>query len=95
MFFNKNFFFLFGFNVFFFFLYWIVIIIYDFNYIDVDVNIFFLKKFYYNIVFKRVCRKVVLIFIVFEFLKGRIVDWLGINLDKVKVVYNGVLSVFY
>ncbi|WEI00161.1 glycosyltransferase family 1 protein [Acinetobacter soli] len=93
--FNKNFFFSPGFNAPFFFLHRTAITIHDLNHIDVDANTSFLKKLYYNIVLKRACRKAALIFTVSEFSKGRIVDWSGINPDKVKVVYNGVSSAFH
>lgn len=93
--FNKNFFFSPGFNAPFFFLHRTAITIHDLNHIDVDANTSFLKKLYYNIVVKRACRKAALIFTVSEFSKGRIVDWSGINPDKVKVVYNGVSSAFH
>lgn len=95
LFFNKNFFFSPGFNAPFFFLHRTAITIHDLNHIDVDANTSFLKKLYYNIVLKRACRKAALIFTVSEFSKGRIVDWSGINPDKVKVVYNGVSSAFH
>lgn len=95
LFFNKNFFFSPGFNAPFFFLHRTAITIHDLNHIDVDANTSFLKKLYYNIVLKRACRKAALIFTVSEFSKGRIVDWSGINPDKVKVVYNGVSSTFH
>lgn len=95
LFFNKNFFFSPGFNAPFFFLHRTAITIHDLNHIDVDANASFLKKLYYNIVLKRACRKAALIFTVSEFSKGRIVDWSGINPDKVKVVYNGVSSAFH
>ncbi len=95
LFFNKNFLFSPGFNAPFFFLHRTAITIHDLNHIDVDANTSFLKKLYYNIVLKRACRKAALIFTVSEFSKGRIVDWSGINPDKVKVVYNGVSSAFH
>lgn len=95
LFFNKNFFFSPGFNAPYFFLHRTAITIHDLNHIDVDANTSFLKKLYYNIVLKRACRKAALIFTVSEFSKGRIVDWSGINPDKVKVVYNGVSSAFH
>ena len=95
LFFNKNFFFSPGFNAPFFFLHRTAITIHDLNHIDVDANTSFLKILYYNIVLKRACRKAALIFTVSEFSKGRIVDWSGINPDKVKVVYNGVSSAFH
>lgn len=95
LFFNKNFFFSPGFNAPFFFLHRTAITIHDLNHIDVNANTSFLKKLYYNIVLKRACRKAALIFTVSEFSKGRIVDWSGINPDKVKVVYNGVSSAFH
>ncbi|MFW2002449.1 glycosyltransferase family 4 protein [Acinetobacter ursingii] len=95
LFFNKNFFFSPGFNAPFFFLHRTAITIHDLNHIDVDANTSFLKKLYYNIVLKRACKKAALIFTVSEFSKGRIVDWSGINPDKVKVVYNGVSSAFH
>lgn len=95
LFFNKKFFFSPGFNAPFFFLHRTAITIHDLNHIDVDANTSFLKKLYYNIVLKRACRKAALIFTVSEFSKGRIVDWSGINPDKVKVVYNGVSSAFH
>lgn len=95
LFFNKNFFFSPGFNAPFFFLHRTAITIHDLNHIDVDANTSFLKKLYYNIVLKRACRKAALIFTVSEFSKSRIVDWSGINPDKVKVVYNGVSSAFH
>ncbi|MDA3580291.1 glycosyltransferase family 4 protein [Acinetobacter ursingii] len=95
LFFNKNFFFSPGFNAPFFFLHRTAITIHDLNHIDVDANTSFLKKLYYNIVLKRACKKAALIFTVSEFSKERIVDWSGINPEKVKVVYNGVSSAFH
>jgi len=93
--FNRNFYFSPGFNAPFFFLNRTAITIHDLNHIDVDANTSFLKKLYYNIVLKRACKKAALIFTVSEFSKGRIVDWSGINPNKVKIVYNGVSSVFH
>ncbi|HCD8046670.1 TPA: glycosyltransferase family 4 protein, partial [Klebsiella michiganensis] len=64
------------------------------NHIDLDNNSSFLKKMYYRLVLKRACKKSLAIFTVSEFSKRRIIDWAGIDGDKVTVVGNGVSGNF-
>lgn len=49
---------------------------------------------YYRLVLKRACKKSLAIFTVSEFSKRRIIDWAGIDGDKVTVVGNGVSGNF-
>lgn len=95
LFFNRGFFFSPGFNVPLFFLKRTAMTIHDLNHIDLEDNSSFLKKVYYNLILKRACKKCAIIFTVSEFSKSRIVDWSGIDPDKVKVVYNGVSKAFH
>jgi len=92
--FHRDFFYSPGFNAPFFFLKRTAITLHDLNHIDLDANSSFLKRLYYNLVLKRACRKCAFIVTVSEFSKKRIVEWSGINSDKVKVVYNGVSEAF-
>lgn len=92
---NRNFYFSPGFNAPLFFLNRTAITIHDLNHIDVDANTSFLKRLYYRFILKRACRKAAIIFTVSEFSKTRILDWSGVEPDKVKVVYNGVSSAFH
>lgn len=95
LFFNRNFYFSPGFNAPLFFLNRTAITIHDLNHIDVDANTSFLKRLYYRFILKRACRKAAIIFTVSEFSKTRILDWSGVEPNKVKVVYNGVSSAFH
>ncbi|WP_153389390.1 glycosyltransferase family 4 protein [Acinetobacter wanghuae] len=93
--FHHDFFYSPGFNAPFFFLKRTAITLHDLNHIDLDANSSFLKRLYYNLVLKRACKKCAFIVTVSEFSKKRIVEWSGINPDKVKVVYNGVSDAFH
>ncbi|HBZ5596736.1 Partial mannosyltransferase B [Klebsiella quasipneumoniae] len=72
-----------------------IITVHDLNHIDVKHNSSFLKKIYYNLILKRACKKVPIIFTVSEFTKQRIVEWADINPTKVYVVGNGVSKEFH
>ncbi|CAA0204415.1 glycosyltransferase family 1 protein [Klebsiella oxytoca] len=83
-----------GFNAPFFFVKRSVITIHDLNHVDIDNNSNILKRIYYNLVLKRACKKCLAILTVSEFSKKRIIEWSGIEKDKVTVVGNGVSDSF-
>jgi len=94
LFFNKSIYFTPGFNAPWFFIRRSILTIHDLNHIDITENSSFLKKIYYNIILKRGCRKALAVFTVSEFSKQRIVDWSGVENNKVIVVGNGVSNEF-
>lgn len=67
-----------------------VITVHDLNHIDLPYNSSMLKKVYYSLVLKRTCKKCKLIFTVSDFSKKRIIEWAGVNPDKVVNIGNGV-----
>lgn len=68
--------------------------IHDLNHIDRTENSSFLKKLFYKFIIRRGVRKARHIFTVSEFSQQRIIDWFGIEKDKITVVYNGVDNIF-
>ncbi|WP_326517976.1 glycosyltransferase family 4 protein [Acinetobacter sp. CAAS 2-6] len=93
--FHRDFFYSPGFNAPLFFLNRTAITLHDLNHVDLDANSSFLKRLYYNLILKRACRKCAFIVTVSEFSKNRIIDWSGVNSDKIKVIYNGVSEAFH
>ncbi|MFZ4833172.1 glycosyltransferase family 4 protein [Rouxiella sp. Mn2063] len=94
LFFNRSIYFTPGFNAPWLFVKRSILTVHDLNHVDTPGNSSFLKKIYYNLVLKRGCRKSLAIFTVSEFSKTRIVDWSGVDRNKVVVVGNGVSSEF-
>ncbi|RFS29457.1 glycosyltransferase family 1 protein [Acinetobacter sp. SWAC5] len=92
---HRDFFYSPGFNAPLFFLNRTAITLHDLNHIDLDANSSVLKRLYYNLILKRACRKCAFIVTVSEFSKKRIVEWSGVNPNKVKVIYNGVSEAFH
>ena len=71
-----------------------VLTIHDLNHIDRLENSSLLKRLYYSVVLKRLCRRARGIITVSEFSKQRLAQWAGIDLAKIYVVGNGVSSLF-
>jgi len=94
LFFNRSIYFTPGFNAPWLFVKRSILTVHDLNHVDTPGNSSFLKKMYYNLVLKRGCRKSIAIFTVSEFSKKRIVDWSGVDRNKVVVVGNGVSGEF-
>ena len=68
--------------------------VHDLNHIDCESNSNFMKRVYYEIILKRVCRSAVGVFTVSDFSKSRIIEWAGIDSDRVFNVGNGVSEIF-
>lgn len=64
--------------------------IHDLNHLDRSDNSNRLKRIFYNVFIRRGCCKAKYIFTVSEFSKEKIIDWAGVNPDKVINVGNGV-----
>ncbi len=71
-----------------------VFTIHDLNHLDRPENSNLFKRFFYNTVILRGCRKASFVFTVSEFSKERIIEWSGIDADKVINVGNGVSDIF-
>ena len=69
-----------------------VITIHDLNHLDRKENTSLIKRIYYKFIIKRGCYKASFIFTVSEFSKKRIVDWSGVDENKVINVGNAVSS---
>lgn len=70
------------------------ITIHDLNHIDRPENSSILKRIYYGVVLRRLCKRAQSIFTVSEYSKSRIVDWLNISPDNVVNVGNGISGDF-
>jgi glycosyltransferase involved in cell wall biosynthesis len=71
-----------------------VFTIHDLNHIDRSENSSFFKRIFYRFVILNGCKKAQLIFTVSEFSKKRIVEWSGVDANKVINVGNGVSEDF-
>lgn len=71
-----------------------IITVHDLNHVDINYNSSFLKRLYYRVILKRACLKSYRVFTVSDFSKKRIVEWSGIQPEKVIVVGNGVSDAF-
>ncbi|APS29378.1 MULTISPECIES: glycosyltransferase family 4 protein [Pectobacterium] len=71
-----------------------VFTIHDLNHLDRKENSSWIKRFFYKSVIKRGCHKSKYIFTVSNFSKERIIDWSGVDAEKVINVGNGVSSDF-
>ena len=72
-----------------------VFTIHDLNHLDRKENSSFSKVLFYNTVIKNGCNKASYIFTVSNFSKKRIIEWAGIDEDKVINVGNGVSENFH
>ncbi|MCW1874107.1 glycosyltransferase family 4 protein [Erwinia sp. INIA-01] len=72
-----------------------VFTIHDLNHLDRKENSSVSKKIFYNTVIKKGCSRAGYIFTVSEFSKTRIVEWSGVDADKVINVGNGVSPLFF
>ena len=68
--------------------------IHDLNHLDCRDNSTVLKRSYYRMVLRPACRQAVLVFTVSEFSRQRILDWSGIDSNRVVSVGNGVSEAF-
>ncbi|BEM42382.1 glycosyltransferase family 4 protein [Serratia sp. Lou2A] len=68
--------------------------IHDLNHIDRPENSSFIKRIFYRFVILNGCRRARYIFTVSEFSKKRIVEWSGVDINKVINVGNGVSEDF-
>lgn len=71
-----------------------VFTIHDLNHLDRKENSSLSKKIFYNTVIKSGCLRANYIFTVSDFSKSRIVEWSGVDADKVINVGNGVSHAF-
>lgn len=71
-----------------------VLSIHDLNHIDRSENSGWLKKIYYKIVLKKLCKKSHAILTVSEFSRNRIADWFEVDKRKIFSVGNGVSDAF-
>ena len=71
-----------------------IVTVHDLNHVDCEGNSSVLKKLYYRFILKRVCHRARAIFTVSEFSKSRIVEWMGVQEQKVFNVGNGVSEIF-
>jgi glycosyltransferase involved in cell wall biosynthesis len=83
-----------GYNAPLFYLKRTVITVHDLNHIDLTYNSSFLKRYYYNFVLKRACKRCAKILTVSDFSKQRIIEWAKIPAEKINVVGNGVSEEF-
>lgn len=67
-----------------------VFTIHDLNHIDRSENSNFLKRLYYRLIMRRACRKAFRILTVSEFSRQRIIEWAGIDANRVVNMGNGV-----
>lgn len=70
------------------------ITIHDLNHIDRSDNSSPLKRLYYNVILKRLCKRARAILTVSEFSKDRIAQWSGVNPSRIFNVGNGVSENF-
>lgn len=68
--------------------------IHDLNHIDRPENTSILKKFFYRYVIRRGCNDAYKVLTVSEFSRQKIIEWSGVDSDKVVCVGNGVGSNF-
>lgn len=68
--------------------------IHDLNHLDREENSSVAKKIFYNTIIKKGCKSSEFIFTVSDFSRNRIIEWSGVNEDKVINVGNGVSHVF-
>lgn len=68
--------------------------IHDLNHIDRPDNSSPLKRLYYNVILKRLCKRARAILTVSEFSKDRIAQWSGVNPSRIFNVGNGVSENF-
>lgn len=71
-----------------------VFTIHDLNHLDRPENSSIFKRFFYNTIILNGCKRAAFIFTVSDFSKRRIVEWSGVNEDKVINVGNGVSDIF-
>ena len=71
-----------------------VVTVHDLNHIDRPENSSFLKRLYYRFILRRICLNAAAILTVSNFSRQRIVEWSGVNVDKVFSVGNGVSANF-
>jgi glycosyltransferase involved in cell wall biosynthesis len=71
-----------------------ILTIHDLNHIDRTDNSSRTKRLYYRTVLARLCGKARAVLTVSEFSRTRVVDWFGIDPDRVFSVGNGVSAVF-
>jgi glycosyltransferase involved in cell wall biosynthesis len=71
-----------------------VFAIHDLNHIDRNDNSSVVKRLYYRLVLRRLCRRARAVLTVSEFSKQRIVDWFGLDAARVFNVGNGVSESF-
>lgn len=71
-----------------------ILTIHDLNHIDRDDNSNSLKKLYYYVIIKHLCRNARAILTVSEFSKKRISDWFEVSPKKIFNVGNGVSAIF-
>ncbi|WP_417529265.1 glycosyltransferase family 4 protein [Marinomonas shanghaiensis] len=72
-----------------------IFVIYDLNHIDVPHNSSFLKRLFYNFIIKPGCYRAEKIITISDFSKNRIVEWSGIDKNKVINVNCGVSDIFF
>ncbi|TYF89119.1 glycosyltransferase family 4 protein [Klebsiella grimontii] len=68
--------------------------IHDLNHLDRPENSSLIKRLFYQLVIKRGCKKASYIFTVSDFSKQRIIEWSGVEHEKVITVGNGVSKRF-
>lgn len=71
-----------------------VFTIHDLNHLDRIENTSILKRLYYRLVIRRACRYAFRVLTVSEFSRRRIIDWAGVNPERVVNVGNGVDDAF-
>ncbi|EMM0379272.1 glycosyltransferase family 4 protein [Pluralibacter gergoviae] len=94
LFFNKGIYFTPGFNVPLFKRKKTIITIHDLNHVDINDNSSVFKRIYYRLFLKTTCKSCLLIFTVSEFSRKRIIEWSGVDSEKVVVIGNGVSKEF-
>jgi len=72
-----------------------VFTIHDLNHIDRPENSSFTKRLYYRLIMRRAARNAFRVLTVSRFSHQRIVDWAGINAQRVVIVGNGVDSCYH
>jgi glycosyltransferase involved in cell wall biosynthesis len=68
--------------------------VHDLNHIDRPDNSSIVKRLYYRLVLRRLCRRARAVLTVSEFSRGRIVEWMGLDRNRVFNVGNGVSEAF-
>jgi glycosyltransferase involved in cell wall biosynthesis len=68
--------------------------VHDLNHIDRPDNSSVVKRLYYRLVLRRLCRRARAVLTVSEFSRRRIAEWFGLDIDRVFNVGNGVSEAF-